>query len=202
MSEVFRPPLPETRQPEPIIEDIAAYRENQGFTDGFRGTYTNADHSRYLYEKPSFLFDSKDAAQSTVEALRIFTDRGVFHPNTMWSIGKGETGGYQVLASMPALEVPLGGGAIEYPSKNPKLVAVMQRLDPTVDTHDIKDGLFNEYSPLRILNYKELSHGDNWGHDPQTGNWYLTDIEGVFVQGQQVQDILRNTQLTHATSIS
>ncbi len=201
MSEAFRPPLPETRQPEPIVEDIAVYREHQGFTDGFRGTYTNADHSRYLYEKPSFLFDSKDAAQSTAEALRIFTDRGVFHPNTMWSIGKGEAGGFQVLATMPALKVPLGGGVIEDPSKNPKLVAIMERLDPTVDEDDIEGGLFNELSPLRILNYQELSHGDNWGQDPQTGNWYVSDIESVFVEGQQAQAILRDTQLSYATLI-
>jgi hypothetical protein len=108
--------------------------------------YTNADHSRYLYEKPSFLFDSKDAAQNTVEALRIFTDRGMFHPNTMWSIGKGEAGGFQVLATMPSLEVPLGGGVIEDPYKNPKLVAIMERLDPTVDEDDIEGALFNELS--------------------------------------------------------
>ncbi|MCX6727498.1 MAG: hypothetical protein NTX11_01635 [Candidatus Saccharibacteria bacterium] len=173
-------------------EQFDEYRKEEGFNDGFHGTFWKFDEAgnktEFLYVKPCHKVNTLDEATEAVALLRYATDAGVLFPDTQWGIREDTDGRYQLYASTPKLISYGENQSKPDPSREPvktygppyadlfdeesQVLAMYRRLDPDFDP---AVGPAPE-SILQLLNPFEAAHADNWGWD-ETGRAYPIDVE-------------------------
>jgi hypothetical protein len=191
-----------------IIDDnqFQEFREQNGFTNGFHGTWRSGENSVYLYTKRGFLVDTEQQAQASLKAVRHLTEKGILYPNTQWGIYHTDRDQYQLFAVTRELEGwnpdINGKGSRGWVKTNigesqnyrglldedSHILKWMRRIDPGFDPNKDSNKKPNK-GLIELLNVFEASHSDNWGWDSD-GKLYPIDIEVVSVEGERNQDIV------------
>ena len=169
------------------------FRESNGFTDGFHGTWESQNTHTFLYVKPDYLLESEKQAQDALRVVRVLTEKGALYPSTEWGVFQTKDNQYQLFAITRRLEQwdpklnGQGGRQVlktnigesnNYQGmfdEDSHILEWMKRVDPNYNpTSEIEIGL----TPL--LNIFEASHSDNWAWD-ENGKLYPIDIEVISV---------------------
>lgn len=199
MPDTLPPPNPELVQNDPVIEDITEWRINNGFEKGHHGTYWNADKTSYFYEKDCHRVNTEGQAQKSVRVARYLTEKGLFHPSTMWRIGnRGNV--FQLVATTPAISAwsPGTRELDEVFEGDSHIKELVQKIDPEVNLPERP----NANSLVWLLNFSELLHDDNWGTDPKTGMYYPIDVEALNLEGSESMLIVEQWDAGVQSSLS
>ncbi len=172
--------IPLTPLGEPILsfEIMQKWVNEEGFSDGKRGTYHNAD--TYLYLKACNLIEKEEDVDQAIATARNLSSLGAIHPESQWGVYKTENA-YQLFVVSPKLvpwhlEEELSGKYDDRTHRpmqdNSHLLAWYKRIDPNF----VPGQPIPEDSVLYHLNWTEASNRDNWGWDAR-GELFPVDVE-------------------------
>lgn len=183
-------------------DEMAALLKRHGFTEGSHGTFSDKEQTIFLYVKNKFKVTDQKELGEKLDILRTLTKQGILYPETRWgAFNDGEqlqifavTRALQQISPMDEIadaegafynrkkiEGILGEGVSKEDSDNLLLTSPdshitrwFRRVDPN---YDPAEGPKGEH--VRLLNWVEASHTDNWGLDIQSNTFYPIDVEVI-----------------------
>lgn len=205
--ETFKPSKEEAAGPEsqegiPILteDQFLKAKEENGYIEGFHGTYKSPEKNSYLYIKPKFLLEAEEQTYNSLAALRYLTSKGILYPETRWGAFKTKKGEFQIFAVTKKLEawnpekntesgrqkvsIDIGQDT-SYQNifaEGSHVLEWVRRIDPEFDPEQEPKNDF-----VMVLNPFEASHSDNWAWD-ENGKLYPIDIEVIDLNNAESQE--------------
>lgn len=184
-------------------EQFHEFRERNGFTDGFHGTFKQKEKHLYLYTyKPDHEVDTQQQAQNSLTVIRYLTEKGILYPHTQWGAYQTKDGKYQLFAVTRKLErydaqlngrdgrslvKDIGNSYQGLLDEDSHVLEWVRRIDLNFDPKKEKSP---ENELIDLLNIWEASHSSNWAWD-EKGRLFPIDVEVVRVVGEKRQQVIK-----------
>ena len=182
---------------EPILTtaEFQHFLEDNEFVHRAKGTFFSEVLQKFLYRKQKALFTDRRIAEQALATCRLFTERGVFHPDTTWAMTRRESGNFQVYALAPKLSQAKEDFSDPRWETDPikKYELLLSRMQP-VDADD-------EEWILDNLDQKEITARQNWGYDAELDEFYVTDVEAAMFNGDDEQFADNQAAIDHEFSL-